>query len=116
MENGTNAAPNRKRDILLRVFVTEAERDMIYEKMQQYGTDNFAAYARKILIDGYVINTDLSDVKAIYAELQKIGVNFNQIARKVNGMTRFYEQDFEEMKRGYDEQWRLLRLNLLKTP
>ena len=114
MESGN--INGRKREIILRLAVTEAERDFIFEKMRELNTNNFGAYARKMLIDGYALYTDYSDLKAVYAELQKIGVNFNQIARKVNGMTRFYEQDFEEMQRGYNEQWRLLRLNLLKTP
>ena len=107
--------PNRKRDILLRVFVTEAERDFIYEKMSEINTNNFGAYARKMLIDGYAINTDYSDLKAIAAEMQKIGVNINQIARRVNTTSRIYEQDFEEIKRKVDEIWRLLRLSLLKV-
>ena len=106
--------PNRKRDILLRVFVTEAERDFIYEKMSEINTNNFGAYARKMLIDGYVISIDTSDMKAIAAECQKIGVNINQIARRVNSTTRIYEQDFEEIKRWIAEIWRILRLCLLK--
>jgi hypothetical protein len=97
------------------VFVTEDERDMIYEKMSQYNTNNFAAYARKMLIDGYVINIDISDLKAVAAEMQKIGVNINQIARRVNATSRIYEQDFIEIQGKVDEIWRLLRLSLLKA-
>jgi hypothetical protein len=115
MENGNENAGGRKREILLRVFVTEAERDMIYEKMSQYNTNNFAAYARKMLIDGYVINVDISDIKAVAAEMQKIGVNINQIARRVNATNRIYEQDFIEIQGKVDEIWRLLRLSLLKA-
>jgi len=114
MENGTDTTPNRKRDILLRLFVTEAERDMIYEKMRQYQTSNFGAYARKILIDGYVINTDFSDLKTVCAEMQKIGVNINQIAKRVNSTSRIYEQDIDEIQRGVAEIWRLLKLSLSK--
>lgn len=39
--------------------------------MQQMGTGCFSVYARKMLIDGYVIRLDYSDVKAMTAELQK---------------------------------------------
>lgn len=45
-------------------------------------TKNFAAYARKMLIDGYIIQIDHSGIKAMTAEVQKIGVNVNQIARR----------------------------------
>jgi hypothetical protein len=115
MDNENENTGGRKREIILKIRVTEAERDLIYEKMRLLGTNNLTAYGRKMMIDGYMINVDNSDLKAVAAELQKIGVNFNQIERKVNSTTRFYEQDFEEMKRGYAEQWRLLRLSLLKA-
>jgi phage tail tube protein FII len=115
MENGNENKGGRKREIMLRLCVTEAERDIIYDKMEQYQTNNFGAYARKMLIDGYVINVDISEIKAVAAEMQKIGVNINQIARRVNATSRIYEQDFIEMQRGIDEIWRLLRLSLLKA-
>ena len=114
MENGN--AGGRKREIILRLAVSEAERDMIFEKMRQQNTNNFGAYARKMLIDGYSIHTDYSDLKEVAAEMQKIGVNINQIAKRVNSTTRIYEQDIDEMKRGIDEIWRLLRLSLSNVP
>ena len=104
-----------KRQIQIKFRVTEAERDLIYEKMRLLQTNNLAAYMRKIAIDGHVINTDNSDLKAVAAEMQKIGVNINQIARRVNSTTRIYEQDFDEMKRGIDDIWRLLRLSLSRA-
>jgi len=115
MESTEKPTPNRKRNILLRVFVTEDERDFIYEKMNEINTNNFGAYARKMLIDGYAINTDATDLKAIAAEMQKIGVNINQIARRVNSTSRIYEQDFNEINGKVDEIWRLLRLSLSKV-
>ena len=80
MESTAKPTPNRKRDILLRVFVTEAERDFIYGKMDEIDTNNFGAYARKMLIDGYAINIDFSDLKTVIAEMQKIGVNLGKVA------------------------------------
>ena len=49
---------NRVRNIVLRVPVTAQEREMIELKMQQMGTRCFSTYARKMLIDGYVIKID----------------------------------------------------------
>jgi hypothetical protein len=108
MDNGNQNAGGLKREVMIRFRVTEAERDLIYEKMRLLHTNNLAAYMRKIAIDGYIIAVDNSDLKAVCAEIQKIGVNFNQIARRVNGTTRIYEQDFNEMKGGIAEIWRLL--------
>lgn len=115
MDNENENTDGLKRTVQIKFRVTEAERDMIYEKMRQYNTNNLAAYMRKITIDGYVIAVDNSDIKAVAAEMQKIGVNINQIARRVNVTSRIYEQDFDEIKRVVDEIWRLLRLSLLKA-
>ena len=89
---------NRTRNIVLRVPVTAEERAMIERKMQQMGTGCFSVYARKMLIDGYVIRLDYSDVKAMTAELQKIGTNINQIAKRVNATGTLYAQDIEDIK------------------
>ena len=75
---------NRKRKFVLRVPVTPEERVLIQQKMAQLGTKNFSAYARKMLIDGYIVHIDTGPVRAQTAELQKIGVNINQIARRIN--------------------------------
>ena len=61
-----------KRSIQIKFRVAEAERDFIYKKMRLLGTNNLAAYLRKISIDGYIISVDYSDLKAIIAEMQKI--------------------------------------------
>lgn len=107
---------NRKRPIVLRCPVTEQERDLIQEKMKQIPTKNFAAYARKMLIDGYVIVVDYSELKAVTAEIGKIGANINQIAKRVNATGNVYEQDIAEIKGALAEIWRLQRLSLLKAP
>ena len=60
---------NRKRQIVLRVPVTPEERALIQQKMAQLGTRNFSAYARKMLIDGYIVHMDTSDIRAQTAEL-----------------------------------------------
>jgi len=106
---------NRKRNIQLLFRVTPEEKALIQQKMRLLHTNNLAAYLRKIAIDGYIITVDNSDLKAIAAEMQKIGVNINQIARRVNSTTRIYEQDFIEIHRKVDEMWRLLRLSLSKA-
>ena len=100
---------NRTRNIVLRVPVTEEERALIQQKMAQLHTKNFSAYARKLLIDGYIINVDHSDIKAQTAELQKIGVNVNQIAKRLNTLGSVYAQDVEDIKGALTEIWQLQR-------
>ena len=104
----------RKRKIQIKFYVTEEERALIEEKMQQIPTLNLSAYARKMLIDGYIITLDLQEVKGHTAQLQKIGVNVNQIAKRINETGRIYADDMDEMKRVMEEVWRLERRLLLQ--
>ena len=106
---------NRTRPLILRVPVNEQERELIEQTMKLIPTKNFAAYARKMLIDGYIIQIDHSDIKAMTAEIQKIGVNVNQIARRANATGSVYQEDIDEIKRVLNEIWRLQRLSLLKA-
>ena len=105
---------NRKRNVQIMVRVTEDERTLIEEKMRQIPTMNLSAYSRKMLIDGYIIVLDLQEVKTHTAQLQKIGVNVNQIARRINGTGRIYVDDMDEIKRLMEEVWRLERRLLLQ--
>ena len=100
---------NRKRQIMLRVPVTSEERAIIQQKMAQIGTKNFSAYARKMLIDGYIIHLDTSDIRAQTAELQQIGVNVNQSARRINSTGAVYAQDVEDIKGALAQIWQLQR-------
>ena len=106
---------NRKRNVQIIVRVTKEERALIEEKMRQIPTMNLSAYAHKMLIDGYIILLDLQEVNAHTAQLQKIGVNVNQIAKRVNATGSVYQEDIEEIKGVLAEIWRLQRLSLLKA-
>ena len=90
----------RKRKVQIKFYVTEEERALIEQKMKLVPTQNMAAYLRKIAIDGYIIQTDHSDIKGMTAEIQKIGVNINQIAKRVNATGSVYQEDIEEIKGG----------------
>jgi hypothetical protein len=105
----------RVRNNVVRFRVTDKELELIHEKMRLLDTDNMSVYLRKMAIDGYIINADYSDIKAQTAEIQKIGVNINQIAKRVNTFGSIYAEDIAEIKEALAEIWRLQRLSLLKA-
>ena len=98
---------NRTRAEQLIVRVTPEEKAHIQKKMQLFGTNNFSGYARKMLIDGYVIHVDLSDFQALANEVNKIGVNINQIAKTANARGAIFSDDMQRLKEMMDEAWRL---------
>ena len=111
---GSGAMAERKRAIQLKFYVTEQERTLIEEKMKLLQTDNLGAYLRKMAIDGYIIQLDYTAVKEQTAEIQKVGVNVNQIAKRVNSTGNAYKEDLEEIKGALEKIWQLQRYTLSK--
>ena len=99
----------RKRDVPVLFWVSAEELELIHQKMQQYGTENLSAYLRKMAIDGYIVNTDTTPLKKQYEEMHKIGVNINQIAKKVNTTGDLYPEEKQELKEMIKEIWHILR-------
>lgn len=104
---------NLKRNIQMKFRVTPEERKLIEQKMAQLPTKQIGAYLRKMAIDGYIIYTDLSEIKEFQKELQAIGRNINQIAKRVNSTDSVYSTDIAEIKERLDEIWQLQRRILL---
>ena len=55
--------PDRTRPIRKEICLNEQELSVVRHKMNQLGTRNFGAYARKMLIDGYIIKVDCTEQK-----------------------------------------------------
>lgn len=106
---------NRKRDKQIKIWVSQEEKELIHKKMSQIPTNQLGAYIRKMAIDGYIINTDTSFIKEYTRELQSIGNNINQIARRVNSTNDAYSEDIEELREMLKEIWQLQRHILLKV-
>ena len=96
---------SRKRNVQIIFWVTEAERDMIEQKMAHVGTDNLSAYLRKIAIDGYIIKLDLPELREMISLLRRSSNNLNQIAKRLNETGRFYAADLEDMLRRQEQLW-----------
>ena len=107
---------NRKRKIQMKFYVTEEEKQLIEQKMQQLPTQRYGAYLRKMAIDGYIIYMDTADIKAFTAELSAIGRNINQIAKRINAGAPVYQTDIQEIRERLDEIWQLQRRILSNQP
>lgn len=103
---------NRKRNIQLKIWVTEEERKLIKYKMSLVPTRQIGAYLRKMAIDGYIIYTDTANIKEMNKELHAIGRNINQIAKRVNSTSDIYREDIAELRERLGEIWRLQRTML----
>ncbi len=100
---------NRTRPIIMKLAVTEEEKKLIQNKMKILGTSNFGAYARKMLIDGYIIKVDYTEQKKLAQAVNAIGRNINQVCRRVNQTDHLYQADIDDLKEMMDQVWQLLK-------
>ena len=101
--------PDRARPIRKEICLNEQVLNLIQHKMRQLGTRNFGAYARKMLIDGYIIKVDYTEQKKLAAAVNRAASNINQICRRINSTGRCYEDDVAELKVWQAEIWELLK-------
>ena len=102
--------PDRTRPIRKEICVNKQELNLIQHKMRQLGTHNFGAYARKMLIDGYIIKVDYTEQKKLAAAVSRVASNINQICRRINSTGRCYEDDVAELKEWMADVWELLKV------
>ena len=99
----------RRREIQLKFRVTPEEQALIHQKMEQYGTENMAAYLRKMAIDGYVVRLDLPELRELVSLLRRSSNNLNQLTRRVHETGHFYDADLEDLRQSYDRLWEAAR-------
>ena len=79
MKNGEK----RKRMIQKKIRLTEEEARFI-SKVAESGMTNFNAFARIMLIMGEVKILNFEELRELRKEINRIGGNINQVAKKVN--------------------------------
>ena len=107
--------PDRTRPIRKEICLNEQELSLIQHKMRQLGTHNFGAYARKMLIDGYIIKVDYTEQKKLAAAVSRIAANINQICRRINSTGHLYADAVAELKARQAESWED-KLTLRRVP
>lgn len=99
----------RVRDKQMNIRVTEYERQLIQDRVEKSGAASLTEYLLDTALDGYVINVDYSEIKALAYEINKIGTNVNQIAHRVNSNDAVSRRDIKEVQDKVDQIWKMLR-------
>ena len=97
--------PKRKRGVPLYVWVSEAEHDIIRQRMEEAGTQNMSAYIRKMAANGYIVRLDLPELGECSKLLRSASNNLNQIARRANETRSVYESDIKDLQEHYNLLW-----------
>ena len=91
------------REHWINVRVNPEELARIREKQKELGIRNTGAYMRKMAMDGYCVNLDLSDVAQGSILLRRCSNNLNQVAKRANESGQLYAADLEDLRSRLDE-------------
>ena len=92
-----------KRDEIIILRTTKAEKNRIYEKMLGMGIRSLSAYIRKMALDGYCLHLDLKELQRMAYLLQMCSNNLNQYAKVANENGQIYTADLEDLRARLDE-------------
>ena len=108
------AKPNRNRSRQVKFWVSEEEYQLLQKKMEAAGGVNQGAYIRKMILDGYIVNLDIPELKEIVRLLSITSNNVNQMARRLNAEGSIYQQDIAEGEAQLEQNYKMLRRLITK--
>ena len=92
----------RERSVSRLLRLTPQENALLEQKIQQSGIKNRDAFMRKMLLEGYVLSLELTELKEILRLTRYTSNNVNQIARHAHETGRYYIEDIEQMVRNQE--------------
>ena len=90
-------------DKQIHIKLSEAELQMIQDRMAQMGFKNLSAYVRKMAIDGYYIKVDFKELFEVIRLLRIDSNNINQIAKVVNTYGLIDSKVLSDMKTEHEK-------------
>ena len=98
------AGKKRRRNIPLYVWLSPEELQAIKDRMEQTGIHNMSAYVRKMALNGYVLQVDLSPVRELVSLQRRCANNLNQVAIHANTYG-IYPSEIAALQKDYADLW-----------
>lgn len=99
----------RERNQEIHVLLLPEEMERIKQKMDELGIINRSAYVRKMALDGYCINLNLTDMKEMVSLLRRCSNNLNQYAKRANESGSIYAEDIRDLQMRQSEIWEIAK-------
>ena len=93
----------------LEIRLTPKEMEQIESRMKEIGIRNRSAYLRKMALDGYMIQMDLSDVGEAVRLLRINSNTLNQYTMKANETGSIYQDDIRELQEQQEKLWDIMK-------
>lgn len=86
-------------------MVTDEEFEAIHKRMDEMGVTNTGAFVRKMALNGYILNVDLSPVKELVSLQRRCANNLNQVAIHANTVG-IYQSEIHSLQQDYACLWK----------
>jgi hypothetical protein len=109
--NSIKKEPARVRPQQIKFWVTEEEKQRIEKRAARF--QSTAAYLREMALKGKIVERPPSITLDHYLELNRIGNNINQIAKRINSSEAniFHKRTKKEIEQALTDLTELLRAN-----
>jgi len=97
----------KKETIILRLSTEDKKH--IHKNMLTCQIPSMSEYIRQMALNGCILEVDHSDIKRYIYELNRIGNNINQLAKKANETGSIYVSDIKELQILMEGVWQLLK-------
>lgn len=99
----------KERNQEIHVLFLPDEMERMKQKMAEVGIINRSAYVRKMALDGYCVNLDLTDMKEMVSLLRRCSNNLNQYAKRANETGSIYAEDIQDLQVRQNEIWEIAK-------
>ena len=103
-----------QKTIDVHVRFSPMEIGQVKRKMEQMGIYNMSAFIRKMSLDGYCVNLDLSSVKEMVRLLGYCSNNLNQYARVANSSGLVDKEDIDGLRSDLEKVYALVKELLVR--
>jgi len=98
----------RIRNLKQEFYLSEQEAQFLSVKMKEAGIRNKSAYLRKMAMDGYIIRQDYTVLKKFVNELNRIGINLNQVTKAANTYGDIDHEQLKDIEKDLNRIWQQL--------
>lgn len=90
-------------------YLDDKELELLNKGVLESGVKSKSEYIRKMLFNGYIIKPNYEYSRKIVYELNKIGVNLNQITAKINSDSnnKIFLKELVRWGKELDDLWQL---------
>ena len=103
-----NKKLKKKRDIFLKIRVSEEELEAFKRKFNNSGMKTFSGFLRAMILDGHIVHFNVDELREIYRLATSISNNINQILVHVDRDDDSFDSDIADIRKKMHQIWQAL--------